>query len=147
MSTLDEAGLQSDLQAAMRARDMPKVYVLRGVIAAIKLVKVEKQVAELPEADIVGLLRKEVSKRVETLGYAEKAGRAEVVAQNQAEKAILDAYLPAQMDEAALAAEIKRLAAELGTTQIGPLMAALRQRHAGNYDGKLASELIKKFAK
>lgn len=147
MSKLDEARLQGDLQAAMRARDMPKVYVLRGILAAIKLVKVEKQVTELPEADIVGLVRKEVSKRIEALGYAEKAGRAEVVAQNQAEKAILDAYLPPQMDAAALAAEIERLSAELGTAQIGPLMAALRERHSGCFDGKLASELIKKLAK
>ena len=40
---------------------------------------------------------------------------------------------------------INGLAAELGTTQIGPLMAELRKRHAGQFDGKLASELIKKL--
>jgi uncharacterized protein len=146
MTKLDEAGLQADLQAAMRARDMTKVYVLRGVIAAIKNLKVEKQNREeLPEADVVALLRKEVSKRVEALGFAEKAGRSDAVTQNQAEKAILDAYLPAQMDAARLEAEVARLSAELGTTQIGPLMAALKERHAGLYDGKLASELIRKL--
>ena len=146
MSKLDEARLQADLQEAMRGRDMTKVYVLRGVIAAIKNLKVEKQSREeLPEADVLALLRKEVSKRVEALGFAEKAGRSDAVAQNQAEKAILDAYLPAQMDAAQLEAEVARLSAELGTTQIGPLMAALKERHAGLYDGKLASELIRKL--
>jgi uncharacterized protein YqeY len=129
----------------MRAREMEKVYVLRGVIAAIKNAKVDKQVKELPEAEVVALMRKEVSKRVEAIEFAEKAGRAETAAQNRAEKAILDAYLPTQMDAAQLEAAIRSLSEELGTTQIGPLMAALRQRYAGNYDGKLASELIKKL--
>jgi uncharacterized protein YqeY len=140
-----EADLQKDLQGAMRAREMEKVYVLRGVIAAIKNAKVDKQVKELPEAEVVALMRKEVSKRVEAIEFAEKAGRAETAAQNRAEKAILDAYLPTQMDAAQLEAAIRSLSEELGTTQIGPLMAALRQRYAGNYDGKLASELIKKL--
>ena len=109
------------------------------------LAKVDKQVKELPEAEVVGLMRKEVSKRVEAIEFAEKAGRAETAEQNRAEKAILDAYLPSQMDAAQLEQAIRSLSQELGTTQIGPLMAALRQRHAGNYDGKLASELIKKL--
>jgi hypothetical protein len=141
----NEADLQKDLQAAMRARDMTRVYVLRGVIAAIKNAKVDKQVAELPEAEVVALMRKEVAKRVETIEYAEKAGRAETVAQNRAEKDVLDAYLPAQMDEAELEKAIRALAGELGTTKIGPLMAALRERYSGRYDGKTASELIKRL--
>ncbi len=141
-----EADLQRDLHAAMRARDMPKVYVLRGVITAVKNSKVEKQIPELPEAEIVALVRKEASKRVEAIGFAEKAGRSETVAQNQAEKAILDAYLPAQLGAADLEAAVRALSAELGTTQIGPLMAALRERHSGQFDGKLASELIRKLA-
>jgi uncharacterized protein YqeY len=139
-----EQSLQDDLKNAMRARDMPRVYVLRGLLAAIKNLKVEKQVAELPEAELVGLVRKELGKRVEAIGYAEKAGRTETVEQNQTEKAILEAYLPAQLDADALETVIRGLAAELGTTQIGPLMAELRSRHAGQYDGKLASEIIKK---
>jgi hypothetical protein len=140
-----EADLQKDLQSAMRARDMNKVYVLRGVIAAIKNAKVDRQVAELPEAEVVAIMRKEVAKRVETIEFAEKAGRAETAAQNRAEKEVLDAYLPSQMDAATLEKTIRALAEELGTTKIGPLMAALRERHSGVYDGKLASELIKKL--
>ncbi len=141
-----EAELRRELQAAMRAREMPKVYVLRGLLTAIKNLKVEKQVAELPEADIAGLVRKELSKRIEAIGYAQKAGRAETVVQNETEIAILEAYLPKQLSLEELEAAIRTLSAELGTTQIGPLMAALRQRYAGQFDGKLASELIKKLS-
>lgn len=140
----DEARLQRDLQDAMRARDRLRIDTLRGVIAAVKNAKVDKQVAELPEAEIVAVLRKELNKRVEIADFARKAGRDEAVAQAEAEKAILDAYLPAQMDAAALEAAIRAIAAELGGVQIGPIMAELRKRHAGQFDGKLASELIKK---
>lgn len=142
----DEARLQRDLQDAMRARDRLRIDVLRGVIAAVKNTKVDKQVPELPEAEIVAVIRKELNKRAEIAEFARKAGRAETVAQADAEKAILDAYLPAQMDAAALEAAIRAIAGELGNTQIGPVMAELRKRHAGQFDGKLASELIKRLA-
>src|SRR5262245_33478775 len=129
----------------MRARDRQRIDVLRGLIAAIKNLKVERQTPQLAEADIVGLVRKELNKRVEIIGYAQQAGRAETVAQSEAEKAILEAYLPAQLDAAALESAIKAISAELGSTQIGPVMAELRKRHAGQFDGKLASEIIKKL--
>jgi len=141
-----EAQLQADLHAAMKARAAEKVLILRGLIAAIKNVKVEKQVATLPEADIATLVRKEISKRVEAADFARKAGRAELVDNNEREKAVLEAYLPQQLDAAALEGLIRQLATELGTTQIGPIMAALRDRYAGQFDGKLASELIRKLA-
>ncbi len=141
-----EAQLQRDLQEAMRARDRLRIDVLRGVIAALKNVKVDKQVAELPEAEITALVRKESSKRIEIADFARRGGRDEAVARAEAEKAILDAYLPAQLDEAGLEAVIRAIAGALGTTQIGPIMAELRTRHAGQYDGKLASELIRKLS-
>lgn len=138
-----ELQLQRELQDAMRARDMGKVYVLRGLIAAIKNAKVESGVAELPEADIATLVRKEVKKRIESIDYAEKAGRAETVAQNQSEKEFLETYLPAQLAPGELEEAIRSLSAELQTTAIGPLMKALQERFAGRYDGKVASQVIR----
>jgi hypothetical protein len=142
----DEARLQRDLQDAMRARDRLRIDVLRGVITAVKNAKVDRQVPVLSEAEIAAIIRKELKTRAEIAEFARKAGRDEAVAQAEAERAILDAYLPAQMDAAALEAAIRAIAAELGSTQIGPLMAELRRRHAGQFDGKLASELIKKLS-
>ena len=141
-----EAQLQSDLQAAMKARAMEKVYILRGLISAIKNLKVEKQIGEVPEAEIAALVRKEINKRSEAAEFARQAGRQELVEQNDSEKAVLEAYLPQQLDASALETLIKALATELGTTQIGPLMAKLRERHAGQFDGKLASEIIRKLS-
>jgi len=141
-----EAQLQSDLQAAMKARASDKVYVLRGLIAAIKNLKVEKQVASLPEADIAVLVRKEINKRTEAAEFARKANRTDLVRSNETEKTLLEAYLPTQLSTEALERVVKELVNELGTTQIGPLMGKLRERYAGQFDGKTASELIRKLA-
>lgn len=143
---LTESQLQKDLQAAMRARDERKLSVLRGIVAALKNLKVEKMVQEIPEADLVAIVRKEVSKRKEALSYAEKGGRADLVEQNQAELAFLETYMPAQVDAEQLETIIRALAAEIGSTQIGPLMAELRKRHAGNFDNRVASEIIRKLS-
>jgi uncharacterized protein YqeY len=141
-----EAQLQEDLKSAMKARAMETVYVIRGVIAAIKNVKVDKQVAALPEADIAALVRKEISKRTEAVEFARKANRSDLIQQNESEKGILEKYLPQQLSGEALETVIKQIAGELGTTQIGPVMAKLRECHAGQFDGKLASELIRKLS-
>lgn len=146
MSVASEAEIQRHLQDAMRARDRVRIDVLRGLLTVIKNLKVEKQVPELAEADLVGLVRKELNKRTEIIGFARQAGRTETVAQNEAEQQILDAYLPSQMSAADLEATVRAIAGELGTAQIGPLMAELRKRHAGQFDGKLASEIIKKLS-
>jgi uncharacterized protein YqeY len=141
-----EAQLQEDLKGAMKARDMDTVYVIRGLIAVIKNLKVEKQLAQLPEADIAGLVRKEINKRREAADFARQANRADLVEKNEHEKRLLERYIPEQLSAEALQAAIKEISTELGTTQIGPIMAKLRERHAGQFDGKLASELIRKLA-
>jgi uncharacterized protein YqeY len=122
---------------------MAKVYVLRGLLAAIKLAKVEAQVAELPAADITALVRKELNKRIESIGYAEKAGRDETLAQKRSEKERLGTYLTPQHDVAQLEEAIRSLYSALQSKEIGPLMKALQERFAGRYDGKLASQLIR----
>jgi len=142
---VSEARLQEDLRSAMKAREQEKVLVLRGLITAIKNQKVDKMVQELPEADVVALVRKEVSKRNEAIEFAIKGNRPEMIAANEAEKRLLEVYLPQLMDEAALTAIIQKIAAEIGGTQIGPIMAKLRERHAGQFDGKMASEIVKKL--
>ena len=60
---MTEAQIQQDLKESMRARAQQKVLVLRGLLAAIKNMKVEKLVQELEESDLVALVRKEMSKR------------------------------------------------------------------------------------
>ena len=136
--------LNADLTAAMKARDMPRVYVLRGLITAAKNLKVERRGAALTEADLVQLVRRELRQREEAEEFAVKAGRADVVEQNRAERRLLDAYIPAQLGAEELEAVVRDIVRSLPSPAIGAVMAALREQHAGRFDGKQASEIVKR---
>jgi uncharacterized protein len=141
---LTEQQLADDLNRAMKARDMPRVYVLRGVIAAVKNLKVERRGAEIGEADLVQVVRKEIRKREEAEEFALKAGRQEAVDQNRSERAILEAYAPAQLDPSALEEAIREIAADPGARNLGAVMGALKARFAGRFDGRQASDIARR---
>src|SRR5262249_42956540 len=124
----------------MKAREMPRVYVLRGLITAVKNLKVEKRGAALAEPDIVQLVRKEIRKREEAEEFAAKAGRTDIVDQNRSERALLERYVPAQLDAEALETVIREIATAPDARSLGAIMAALRTRLAGQYDGRMASD-------
>jgi uncharacterized protein YqeY len=142
VSDLSEAQLRQELQDAMRSRDMPTVYVLRGLLAAVANRRIDAGGGELPAAEILGLVQREAKKREEAEEFARRAGRDELVAQNAAERAILAKYLPRMLDADALTAVIKEWIGE-GVDAMGPLMARLKERHPGQYDGKRASEIVR----
>jgi uncharacterized protein YqeY len=141
---LTEEQLADDLARAMKARDMPRVYVLRGLITAAKNLKVERRGAALAEADLQQLVRREIRKREEAEEFALKAGRQEAVEQNRGERAMLEAYVPAQLDAGALEQAIREIVAEAGAANLGAVMGALKTRFAGRYDGRQASEIARR---
>jgi hypothetical protein len=141
---LTEAQLSADLTAAMKARDMPRVYVIRGLLTAAKNLRVERRGAALSEADLVQLVRRELRQREEAEELAAKAGRSDIVEQNRAERRLLDAYVPAQLDPAELEAIVRGLVAASATPSIGAVMTALREGYAGRFDGKQASDIAKR---
>jgi len=141
---LTEERLAGDLTAAMKARDMPRVYVLRGVITAAKNLKVERRGAALAEADLVQLVRREMRKREEAEEFATKAGRTDVVEQNRAERKLLEVYVPALLDAGELERIVRTIAGGLPSPTIGAVMAALRDQYAGRFDGKLASDVARR---
>jgi uncharacterized protein YqeY len=141
---LTEQQLTADLTAAMKARDMPRVYVLRGLLTVAKNLKVERKGAALAEADLVRLVRKEIRKREEAEEFATKAGRADIVQQNQTEREVLAGYVPALLDADELEGVVRTVAGEMPSPSMGGVMTALRERYAGRFDGKLASELVRR---
>ena len=141
---LTEQQLADDLNRAMKARDMPRVYMLRGVIAAVKNLKIERRGAELAEADLSQIIRKEIRKREEAEEFALKAGRQDAVEQNRGERAMLEAYAPAQLDPVALEQAIREIAAEPNAGNLGAVMGALKARFAGRFDGRQASDIARR---
>lgn len=140
---LSEARLRQDLQDAMKSRAMETVYVLRGLLAVVANRRIEIG-GELPAAEIVNLVVRESKKREEAEEFARKAGREDLVTQNAAERAVLARYLPTMLAPEELTALVTAWIAE-GATTMGPLMARLKEQYAGQYDGKVASEIVRKL--
>ena len=143
--TLSEASLAADLTAAMKARDRRRVSVLRGVIAAVKNVKVEKRRDELDEAELIQILRREARKREEASEFAAKAGREELVAENAAERDVLLPYLPAMLSGARLEEKVRALIAATEAPDLGTIMRHLKEEFGSNLDGREASQLAKRL--
>lgn len=147
---LDETTLQDRLKEAMRAKASDEVLVLRGLIAAIKNLKIERrgaaggEVAALTEADITQIVRREIKQREEAIGFAEKGSRADLVAKNRRDKELLEGFLPQGLSKADLDAAIERAHAG-GAAAIGPLMAELKAEFGARLDGKAASAAVKDF--
>jgi uncharacterized protein YqeY len=133
--------LQDDLKLAMKAGDKLRVMTLRGALTEIT--RLEKDVRRPANDDeIVQILKRERARRDEAIEFARKGDRQDLVEQNQTEAQILDGYLPAALSpdevKAAIAAQLAA-----GTSQIGPIMKALRDQFGARLDGKMASELVK----
>lgn len=150
MSVLDESAIQERLKQAMRARAMDEVMVLRGLVAAIKNLRIERRGAAgggpdaLGEADIAQLVRREIKQREEAITFAEQAGRADLVDKNRSEKGFLETFLP----QALSVAELEQVIAKHhqgGAMSMGPLMAKLKAEFGARLDGKIASEAVREF--
>ena len=133
--------LQDDLKAAMKSRDERRTMTLRGVLAEIT--RIEKDVCrEANENEIAQVLKRERARREEALEFARKANRADLIALNETDARVLDAYIPAGLSADEVKAAIDEQIAA-GTNQMGPLMKALREKFGARLDGKMASELVK----
>lgn len=142
--------LQTDLTAAMKAKDALTVSTLRMALAAITNAEVAgKQQVTLSDDDVLAVLAAEARKRTESAEVYEQAGRAEMAAKERAEAAVLEAYLPAQLsdeDLATLVAEQVERAAGNGLTgpkAMGTIIKAVREQVGTAADGARVSAAVK----
>ena len=142
--------IQDATKDAMRAKDQLRLSTLRLIGAAIKdreiAIRGEPGQAALAEDDIVAMLSRMVKQRQESARAYEEGGRLELAERETQEIAIIQEFLPRQLDQAEVAAVIERVIAELGATGVrdmGRVMGALRERHAGQMDFGAAGALVK----
>ena len=135
--------------AAMKARDTATVNATRLIQAAIKNRDIELRTASTTSDDdltVTEVLQKMIKQRRESIEMFEKGGRQELADGEKAEVAVIERFLPAQMSEAEAAAAIDAIATELGASSVkdmGRVMAAMKERHAGQLDMSKASALVK----
>ena len=135
--------------AAMKEKNAVKLASLRAIKAAILLAKTaEGGNGEVSDADIVKIIQKLVKQRKESAQQYNDAGRPELAANELAEVAEMEVYLPKQLTEDEVKAELVQIIAEVGATKpqdMGKVMGVATKKLAGLADGRAISATVKKL--
>lgn len=140
--------IESDLKQAMRDRDEVVKQTLRAVKTALLNAAKPRTIHELSQDEVIAIMRSEAKRRRDTAEEFIKASAQDRADAEIAEKVVIERYLPAQMDEAAIEALAKTVISELGATspkEMGKVMAAIMPRTGGQADGKMVSTVVKRL--
>lgn len=140
-----KARISEDMKTAMKARETARLGTLRLLLAAVKQKEVDER-CELDDTQVVAVIEKLVKQRKDSVAQYQAAARQDLADAEQAEIAVLDAYLPEKMDSAAIAAAVTAAIGETGASSaadMGKLMAVLKPRLAGKADMAEVSRQVK----
>jgi len=144
MAAVLKQKLMDDLKQAMKGGDKVKCSVIRLVMAAIQNAEIARQ-ADLDEGDVLGIIAKEVRQRRESIDAFKQGNRQDLVAQEEAELAILQGYLPQQMTRQEIIAEAHRIIEEVGAqgpADKGKVMPKLIAQLKGKADGREINTVV-----
>ncbi len=141
--------LRAALQRAAEAKHHAAVEIARKQLGGDweqAAAQVGKQSGELTDAEALAVVQREVKQRRDSIAEFEKAGRTDLVAREQAELAILEAYLPQQMSREQVETEARAVIQEVGATgpaQAGLVMKTLMPRLKGQADGRMVNDVVR----
>lgn len=141
-----ERKIMDDLKAAMKAKDQAALRSIRSIKSAILLLKTDGTGKEIDEAAEIKLLTKLVKQRKDSLEIYEKQGREDLAVTEREEIAVIEKYLPAQMSEDEIKAEINKIIADTGASSMkdmGRVMGMANKAMAGKADGKTIASIVK----
>ena len=143
------ARLSEALKTALKAKDERTVGAVRLILAALK----DRDIAARParqngigDDEILNLLQSMIKQRNESIVLYQQGGRADLVAVERGEIKVIEGFLPAQMDDAAIAMAARQLIGEInavGVKDMGRVMGALKSKFAGQMDFGKASAVVK----
>ncbi|MGJ8668927.1 MAG: GatB/YqeY domain-containing protein [Oceanococcus sp.] len=137
--------LQSDIKDAMRAREKEKLSTLRMLSAAIKQREVDERI-ELDDTAVLAIVEKLIKQRRDAAKQYQDGGRPELASSELSEAAMLEVYLPAQLDEAAISAIVQECIAQSGAAgpqDMGKVMGLVKPRVQGQADMGSVSQKVK----
>ncbi|GIM58600.1 GatB/YqeY domain-containing protein [Capnocytophaga canimorsus] len=144
-----QAEIMEALKVAMKAKDTVSLEALRAIKSAILLAKTESGASEeLSEADEMKLLQKLVKQRKDSASLYKEQGREDLAQPELAQAAVIEKFLPKQLSEAEIEAEVTQVITSLGASEMkdmGRVMAQATAQLAGKADGKAISTIVKKL--
>lgn len=145
-----KAAIGEDTVRAMRGKDERRLVTLRMLSSAIHNREIEKrgkgEAGEITEEDALGVLRSEAKKRRDAIAEFEKGRRPDLVEKEKQELSILEAYLPAELDDAAIGTVVKSVVAEFGSVgakDFGRVMGEVMKRLKGTASGDRVSRAVR----
>ena len=140
------------LKTAMKASDPVSRDALRLIVAGMKNKDVDARAkgnqAGIGDDEIRQMLQGMVKQRHESIALYEKGGRPELAAKERGEIAVIERFLPKQLDDAGIEAAVKAAIAETGAASVkdtGKVMGVLKQKHAGALDMGKAGAAVRKL--
>jgi len=140
--------IDQDIKSAMLAKDSVRLRGLRAIKSAILLAKTEKGNTDLSEDIEIKVLQKLVKQRKESAEIYKEQNRADLLAIEQEEQAVIEEYLPAQLSREEVEVLIKNLLAQHGFSgmkDMGKAMSTVNSQLSGKADGKTIAEIVKSF--
>ena len=137
--------ITEDMKNAMRAKDTARLGTIRLLLAAIKQKEVDERI-ELDDAAVVAIIEKLIKQRKDSISQFQAAKRDDLVAIENAELIVLQAYMPEQMSEAEVAAVVAKAVAEVGASgpqDMGKVMGLVKSQLAGKADMGVVSAQVK----
>lgn len=139
--------IQADLKKALKNKEEVALSTLRMILASLKNAEIAKPDHQLTPADEIQVLQKEAKKRKEAIIAYEKGNRPELAAKEKKELEIIEKYLPKQLSEEEIRANIKKIITETGLNQFGPLMGKVMAELKGQADGAVVAKILKEELK
>ena len=143
-----EEQINADIKTAMLSKNEAALRALRAVKSAILLAKTSGSGTALGQDEEMKILQKLVKQRKESVDIYEKQGRADLSKGELEEIAVIEKYLPAQMSEAEIREEVKKIIASTGAkspADTGKVMGAASKFFAGKADNKIVSAIVKEL--
>jgi len=143
-----EERINQDLKEAMKAKDQVALRGIRAIKAAILLEKTSGTKHDLDADADIKILQKLVKQRRDSLDIYEKQNRPDLAQTEREEIEIIERYLPQQLSEAELRAELEAIVAETGASSMkdmGKVMGTASKKLAGRADGKAISSIVKEL--
>lgn len=137
--------LLADMQNAMRAGDVVRRDTIRLLRAAIRNAEIEMQ-QDATDEHVLQIISRQIKQRNESIEMFRLGRREDLVAAEEAQKVILEEYLPKQLGPEEIAQVVREIVAELGATdvrQMGPVMRAAMQRLRGLADGNVVNQIVR----
>lgn len=141
------AQIKNDIKEAMRAKEIVKRDTLRNIQASIKQIEVDER-REVTDSDVETVLMKYLKQREDAKAQFAEAGRSDLVEKEDAEIAIVKAYLPEPMDDAELESVLKEVIASVGAESMkdmGKVMGGAKAAIGSRADGGRINQMVKKL--